>query len=241
MAPLPRSWIHPSHPEVQTVHINPKDFASSSTSRVNLAPFEVFAKLDFPPCTTADKATYATVQMGVNAHMNLNSDLVYINHSCEPSLIFDMGAKAIIAGPKGLKIGDELTFFYPSTEWDMDQAFDCLCGTPTCFGKISGAKHMITADSLRPVLAGSHLPVWYNDHIIEHLYAHHGFAAGRYPGKIPSHEVALQTNNLVSIFSGTNGNGNGSTEAGEGTASGHGIGSRALSGEMGGDTNGLAK
>lgn len=28
---------------------------------------------------------------------------------------------------EGLKEGDELTFFYPSTEWSMAQPFDCLC------------------------------------------------------------------------------------------------------------------
>ena len=48
----------------------------------------------------------------------------------------------IFAGPKGLKPGDELTFFYPSTEWDMAQGFDCFCGAKTCRGFISGAKNM---------------------------------------------------------------------------------------------------
>jgi hypothetical protein len=57
--------------------------------------------------------------MGINKHLLLNTDLVYINHSCEPSLIFDTKALAIVAGPHGLKKGEELTFFYPSTEWDM--------------------------------------------------------------------------------------------------------------------------
>lgn len=43
---------------------------------------------------------------------------------------------------EGLKAGDELTFFYPSTEWDMAQPFDCLCGHKECRGTISGAKDM---------------------------------------------------------------------------------------------------
>lgn len=42
----------------------------------------------------------------------------------------------------GLKEGDELTFFYPSTEWDMAQPFDCLCGSGVCKGRISGARDM---------------------------------------------------------------------------------------------------
>lgn len=42
----------------------------------------------------------------------------------------------------GLRAGNELTFFYPSTEWDMAQPFDCLCKHKECRGMISGAKDM---------------------------------------------------------------------------------------------------
>lgn len=40
----------------------------------------------------------------------------------------------------------------------MDQAFDCLCGTPSCRGRISGAKDMTDAQ-----LEG----LWINGHILE--------------------------------------------------------------------------
>jgi hypothetical protein len=53
-----------------------------------------------------------------------------------------MPTLSILAGPRGLRPGDELTFFYPSTEWRMAQAFDCFCGTPSCRGRISGAESM---------------------------------------------------------------------------------------------------
>jgi len=146
MAPLTPHWTQPSHPSIQEVILpsNPSDFTTKSLSKISLPPFGLFAKLDFPPCTKADKPTYATVQMGKEEHLNLNSDLVYINHSCEPSLTFDLSPTSlgIFAGPKGLKPGDELTFFYPSTEWDMAQGFDCFCGAETCRGFISGAKNM---------------------------------------------------------------------------------------------------
>jgi len=38
--------------------------------------------------------------------------------------------------------GDELTFFYPSTEWDMAQPFVCNCGNATCLQLINGASHL---------------------------------------------------------------------------------------------------
>ncbi|KAJ5216559.1 uncharacterized protein N7498_002966 [Penicillium cinerascens] len=45
-----------------------------------------------------------------------------------------------VAGDRPLAIGDELTFFYPSTEWEMVQPFQCNCGAQgQCRGLISGA------------------------------------------------------------------------------------------------------
>ncbi|OTA57873.1 hypothetical protein K449DRAFT_334962 [Hypoxylon sp. EC38] len=160
MAPLTPHWDQPSHPDIQDVIINEHEFTSKSLSKISLPPFGLYAKMEFPPCTFASAPTYATVQCGRDKHLNLNSDLLYINHSCEPSLIFDTANMNIIAGPNGLRAGEELTFFYPSTEWEMAQPFDCLCGKPTCRGRISGAKDMTKAE-----LEG----VWLNGHILELL------------------------------------------------------------------------
>lgn len=64
-----------------------KEFTSKSVSKITLPPFGLFAKLTFPPCTETAEPTYATVQFGKNRHLSLGNDLVYINHSCEPSLV----------------------------------------------------------------------------------------------------------------------------------------------------------
>jgi hypothetical protein len=56
-----------------------------------------------------------------------------------------MSSLNILAGSRGLKVGEELTFFYPSTEWNMDQGFSCFCGTDSCLGYIGGAKNMQVA------------------------------------------------------------------------------------------------
>ena len=47
-----------------------------------------------------------------------------------------------VSAERDLKEGDELTFFYPSTEWHMAQPFECLCGNKECRGRITGAKDM---------------------------------------------------------------------------------------------------
>ncbi|KAK1983540.1 hypothetical protein LZ30DRAFT_687585 [Colletotrichum cereale] len=163
MSPITPHWTQPSHPDVQeVVKASETEFLTKSFSKVSLPPFAVFAKMSFPPCDLADEPTYATVQCGKNKHLNLNSDLLYINHSCEPSLIFDTGNFNVLAGPKGLRPGDELTFFYPSTEWHMAQPFDCFCGTPSCRGTIGGARDMPRAQ-----LEG----LWLNGHVRELLEA----------------------------------------------------------------------
>ena len=87
MEPLKPTWVQPSHPDRLQVIANPAAFTSKSVSLIDLPPFALFSNLTFPPCTTATAPTYATVQMGVDSHLNLNSDLLYINHSCEPSLV----------------------------------------------------------------------------------------------------------------------------------------------------------
>ncbi|KAG9257669.1 uncharacterized protein F5Z01DRAFT_409281 [Emericellopsis atlantica] len=142
MAPLKPHWAQPSHPDIHQVIVNEAEFTSKSLSKVTVPPFGVFAKMTFPPCTITPEATYATVQIGKNRHISLNSDLLYLNHSCDPSLILDTANLDILAGPKGLKPGDELTFFYPSTEWHMAQPFDCLCQSASCRGTITGAQGM---------------------------------------------------------------------------------------------------
>jgi hypothetical protein len=51
----------------------------------------------------------------------------------------DHGRVAVV---EDVRPGDELTFFYPATEWDMAVPFDCTCGAPECLGRIAGAKHL---------------------------------------------------------------------------------------------------
>ena len=46
----------------------------------------------------------------------------------------------------GLRAGEELTCFYPSTEWHMAQPFECRCGESVCRGQITGARDMSEKD-----------------------------------------------------------------------------------------------
>ncbi|KEY66919.1 hypothetical protein S7711_06870 [Stachybotrys chartarum IBT 7711] len=108
-APIKPHWHQPSHPDIQEVIVNDTNFSTKSVSKVELPAFALFAKLSFPPCTMSSEASYATVQIDHGKHIDLNSDLLYLNHSCEPSLEVDAETFEIRVGPNGLRPGDELT------------------------------------------------------------------------------------------------------------------------------------
>lgn len=89
-----------------------------------------------------DEPTYLTVQTGEDKHIILDPEfLQYINHGCNPNVFFDTTNMELLA-LKEIQPGDELLFFYPSTEWDMDQPFDCFCGTSQCLHRIQGASYL---------------------------------------------------------------------------------------------------
>ncbi len=93
----------------------------------------------FSAGTISAEPTYLTVQVGVGKHITLQPQfLQYINHGCDPNVFFDTTAMQLVALKKLLP-NEEMTFFYPSTEWKMTQSFNCYCGSHQCLGEIKGA------------------------------------------------------------------------------------------------------
>lgn len=129
----------------------------SLISKVSLSAGSLFI-----PITVATEAPrrWSTMQVSKNKHVELNSALLFLNHSCNPSLEIDTSTMEIrVAKAKNLNIGDELTFFYPSTEWEMDKPFSCLCGAESrCLGIVTGAADIPTEK----------LSEWFiNEHIVK--------------------------------------------------------------------------
>lgn len=91
---------------------------------------------------TFTEPNYLTVQIEISKHITLVPEfLQYINHSCDPNIFFDTSLMKVIALKK-IFMNDELTFFYPSTEWEMAQPFYCYCGNHKCLQNIQGAKYI---------------------------------------------------------------------------------------------------
>ncbi|KAK4990166.1 hypothetical protein LTR66_006867 [Elasticomyces elasticus] len=139
------------------VHKSPDAFGSYAFSKVSLPAGSFFARITNPIPTST--IAYTSVQVSRDKHIELNSDLVYTNHSCDPNLEYDMERFEVRVGKdRDLRKGEKLGFFYPSTEWEMVQPFECNCGSERCIGLVEGA-NKIDSETLRGY--------WLNRHIAE--------------------------------------------------------------------------
>ena len=83
-----------------------------------------------------------SIQIAFDQHAEpLPTFLRYLNHSCDPSLFIDVRARQVIT-LRPIAVGEELTFFYPSTEWRMQSPFPCACGASECLSEIRGASEL---------------------------------------------------------------------------------------------------
>ncbi|KAK2745876.1 hypothetical protein FQN57_003489 [Myotisia sp. PD_48] len=183
--PVERSW-RASHPSTIKI-VSSSVLASGSDSKAKSFSLTAVASQDIPANTLLAKNTsttlaaikdYSTVQVSKTDHIRLNSDLLYCNHSCDPNVRFvtstlvmdrSKGREAVNKPVEGalevwslrdIPAGEELRFFYPSTEWEMSQPFQCSCGAPQCLEWVDGAKNLSTK-----VVS----EFWLSDHIKELL------------------------------------------------------------------------
>jgi hypothetical protein len=131
-------YLRRAHQELQVV-------PSGGPSGARLITTQAYRCGDFIcplPChSVVEEPTYLTIQIGHRRHIDQIDVLGFMNHSCAPSTILDVEARSVIAA-RDLAPGEELTFFYPSTEWEMARPFECCCGAAECLGWIAGAGEM---------------------------------------------------------------------------------------------------
>ena len=87
-----------------------------------------------------NKPNQFTVQIGRDRHVEVR-ELASMNHSCNPSTILDT-TRMLVFAARDIAPDEELTFFYPSTEWEMSAPFICLCGAPNCIHVVAGARFL---------------------------------------------------------------------------------------------------
>ncbi|KAG0047168.1 hypothetical protein BGZ83_007740 [Gryganskiella cystojenkinii] len=142
----------PSHPGLFEVVYSEGSFNSQLVASKDYHQGEIICDIQG---TTPGPKKYTTVQIARDLHIELNSDLVFLNHSCKPSTLFDTDKMQLIAAIN-IRKGDPLTFFYPSSEWEMDQPFPCWCGAENCCKSIQGAK-FLSSEVLSQYFVTSHI------------------------------------------------------------------------------------
>lgn len=96
----------------------------------------------FVASATHERPHPLTLQVSERQHVELDPvALSFVNHSCDPNVHFDVERMELRA-LRPISAGEELTFFYPSTEWAMSRPFACECGTSRCLTQIAGASQM---------------------------------------------------------------------------------------------------
>ena len=119
---------------------------NKSTGQKSLYAVNYFSPGDvichFHAGVTQPYANRFTVQIAESKHITLVPELLqYVNHSCSPNAFFDTTLMVLIS-LRDIQPGDEITFFYPSTEWEMAEPFECHCRSPACLKVINGASSL---------------------------------------------------------------------------------------------------
>ncbi len=119
--------------------------------------------------------TRYTIQVDQRKHLVTEGNLgAFLNHSCDPNARFVAETLEMIA-IKPIKKGEEVTFNYLSSEWDMAAPFACQCGADGCHKTIRGFQHlsqdhkMLLADLALPYLRRliALEPWWMKDELSE--------------------------------------------------------------------------
>ena len=95
---------------------------------------------EIPTEKVFDQANRYTFQIARDKHTEVGK-LSALNHSCDPNVILDTEHLQMVAC-RDIDKGEELSFFYPSTEWEMDAPFICLCGASNCIHVVAGARFL---------------------------------------------------------------------------------------------------
>ncbi len=86
-----------------------------------------------------------TIQIDEHRHQAGTDEIDdYLNHSCDPNCALDFERLELVAA-RPLAVGDELSFNYLTSEWDMAAPFVCGCRSAACMGTIAGFGHLSPA------------------------------------------------------------------------------------------------
>ena len=73
-----------------------------------------------------------TIQRWESEHVSPDGALwASVNHACIPNCTIDFETWELVSCSP-IRVGEEVTFNYNSTEWEISSPFNCACGSPNC-------------------------------------------------------------------------------------------------------------
>jgi hypothetical protein len=103
-----------------------------------------------------------SVQIDKDRHLEPSSSdpqdpgsyLRFLNHSCSPNCYIELDDLSVRA-LRVIRSGEQVTFDYNTTEFDMASPFRCECNSEDCYGEIRGFIHLSVTQqmNLMPRLA----------------------------------------------------------------------------------------
>lgn len=95
--------------------------------------------------------TNHSFQTAANTHAEFDEPARLVNHSCEPNLgIRDNDFQAFdFVALRPIKLGEELTWDYATSEYESIAVPLCRCHSPACRGTVLGYKHLTDGERKR--------------------------------------------------------------------------------------------
>ena len=95
-----------------------------------------------PDVTTSTRDSH-TVQIDWDRHILMDLPAVLINHSCDANVGVqnnETNDAYVFWAIRPIAEGEELTWDYEASEWELSTPFDCGCGSSNCRKKLKGFK-----------------------------------------------------------------------------------------------------
>ncbi|VEU36592.1 unnamed protein product [Pseudo-nitzschia multistriata] len=113
-----------------------------------------------PVVTTKERSSH-TVQIDWDRHILMDLPATLVNHSCDANLGIQNNSNGVRDEDDGeeyfgaydfyaihpIREGEELTWDYETSEWELSTFFQCTCGSTKCRGFLRGFKQ--NADMIR--------------------------------------------------------------------------------------------
>jgi hypothetical protein len=93
----------------------------------------------------ARRPSATTLQLAEGHHYESSAGLLGMNHHCSANgyICFEDLTYRVL---RDVPAGEELTFNYCTTEFELANPFHCLCGSPDCLGWVGGFKYLKPGD-----------------------------------------------------------------------------------------------